>query len=276
MSSQNAPSVSFLTGALPYINRLKWKVFPLAPGAKVPAVEGGHGCKDASSYEDDILVWAKKYPRANIGIACGAPSGIIVLDIDPRHGGNDSLAKHAGSGHVLPPGPVAKTGNGGLHYFYRYQHGIGNSKNRLGSGIDIKSTGGYVVGAPSRTAPSKDGPGGAYEWLTSPFDVVVPRLPIWVSAAVTPRPEPMAGPFSAVGAPANIEGLIKFLVKCPQGQRNSTLYWAACRAGEMIAAHKVGESATIQALMRAASVVGLKAPESVKTIRSAFQRSGVR
>ena len=63
-------------------------VFPCTPRDKLPRVpksEGGRGFKDATRDEGKILRWWDRWPDANIGIACGA-SGLVVLDIDSKHG----------------------------------------------------------------------------------------------------------------------------------------------------------------------------------------------
>lgn len=263
--------------ALRYIDDLHWHVFPLADGTKVPAIEGGHGVKDASCYAEDIMAWAKRFPKANIGIACGTPSGIVVLDIDPRNGGNDSLARLAKKGCVLPPGPRARTGNNGLHFFFRYHPGVTNSKKRFGEGIDVKSTGGYVVGAPSFTAPSRDGPGGHYTWEVSPFGTPVPRLPIWAITVLCPpaRPAPPNGGQNANFSGAEgIESLARFVSKSSSGQRNDRLYWAACRARDLVNQRRVHEHAAIHGLTQAAAVCGLVQAEAIKTIMSAFKPRG--
>ena len=55
-----------------------------------------HGLKDASLDIATIESWWSRWPDANIGIVTGAGSGIVVLDIDPRHGGDESLAQLIG------------------------------------------------------------------------------------------------------------------------------------------------------------------------------------
>lgn len=75
----------FVDAALPLIER-GWKVFPLAPGTKVPAISrkaGGQGVLDASRDRAQIETWGRRWPRSNIGLACGRDSGFTVIDIDP-------------------------------------------------------------------------------------------------------------------------------------------------------------------------------------------------
>lgn len=267
-------TVDFAKAALEYA-KIGWRTFPLAPGTKIPAIaakDGGHGVKDATDYPDDLLAFAKRFPNANVGLACGVPSGIVVVDIDPRNGGDQSLAAYAAKGHILPPGPRARTGNGGLHYFFRHQVGITNSKGRLARGIDIKSTGGYVVAAPSEIGKSDSGPGGSYVWEVSPFNAPIPRLPIWVMSALMPAKRPAYGSGNerrnfdadALGT------LSKFVSKSPVGERSNRLYWSSCRAAEGVLKHKISLRAAETELLREAVATGLTPNEALATIRSAF------
>jgi hypothetical protein len=260
--------VDFTSAALRYAE-LDWKVFPLAAGTKVPAIKGGHGVKDASGDPAQIRDWGRLYPNANIGIACGLPSGIVVIDIDPRNGGDATLAKLAAKGHVPPPGPRARTGNGGWHFICRFDSKVTNSTSRLGPGVDIKSTGGYVVAAPSRIRASRDGSGGTYRWEVSPFDVAVPRLPLWMTSVLAPPPRPK---FETDVRGGDIESLARFVATSPEGERNKRLYWAACRAGEMIAKRKASGSACFNRLAAAAAASGLKGPEVMRTIEGGLSK----
>src|SRR6516165_6649431 len=51
-----------------------------------------HGCLDASLDAGVIRGWWRSWPNANLAIATGARSGIAVLDVDPRHSGDEGLA----------------------------------------------------------------------------------------------------------------------------------------------------------------------------------------
>ena len=52
-----------------------------------------NGCKGATTDRDTILHWWQRWPQANVAIATGTAAGIVVLDIDPKHGGEESLAQ---------------------------------------------------------------------------------------------------------------------------------------------------------------------------------------
>jgi hypothetical protein len=52
--------------------------------------------KDATFDPKQIKAWWEKWPQANIGVATGAKSGIVVIDVDPRNGGGETLEKLQG------------------------------------------------------------------------------------------------------------------------------------------------------------------------------------
>lgn len=254
---------------------LGWMVFPLAEGSKIPAVKGGKGFKDASDDFATIAAWAREFPKANIGIATGAGAGIIVIDVDPRNGGSASIAALAGKGFLFPGCPEARTGNGGRHLFFAYRPGIKASKDRLGKGIDVKSTGGYVVGAPSVIAPSQQGPGGQYRWVRKPTGVILPELPSWGIARLTP-PKPRNLPkfepaATAEGAERSLEGMARRLAGASVGHRNNLLNWAAFRAGDLVRQGKLGPGAVSTRLTQAALAAGLALPEVQATIASGLR-----
>lgn len=137
-----------LSAALEYAER-GWAVFPL--DGKVPAIESGF--KAASTDPELIRYWFND-TGFNVGVAI--PEGHVVLDIDPRAGGPETLREIRDQ---LPKSTlVAKTGrgDGGLHIWFRGEI----PKVKL-PGIDIKRPGkGYVVAPPSIHPDT----GGAYEW----------------------------------------------------------------------------------------------------------------
>ena len=52
-----------------------------------------HGLKDATSDPDTIRAWWAAWPDSNVGVRTGEESGIVVLDVDPRHGGSRPSTK---------------------------------------------------------------------------------------------------------------------------------------------------------------------------------------
>ncbi len=106
-----------------------------------------HGFKDATRDPAQTQKWWKKWPDANIGVPTGPLSGLLVIDIDPRNGGDSSLDALVFK-HGRPPATAEQmTGGGGRHIVFR-DPGVAVPKE-LAPGIDVKGTGGYVIVAPS-------------------------------------------------------------------------------------------------------------------------------
>lgn len=156
--------------------RLGAPVLPLRPRGKLPLT--GHGCLDATVDALTIYRWWARWPSANVGMATGG--GILVLDVDPRHGGDSSLANLP----PLPPTRESLTGGGGRHLIFR-----GNARcsaGRLGPGLDVRGEGGYIV-AP----PSVHESGRPYQWREGRgLDFPVAEAPRWLLDALAERPRP--------------------------------------------------------------------------------------
>jgi hypothetical protein len=105
-----------------------------------------HGLSDATDDPGQIGKWWSMFPDANIGIACKA-SGLIVLDIDERSGGVESLWRLIDKVGELPPTLTVRTGNG-WHYYYLAPAGLDKMRGQLDRGVDVKFDG-YVVAPPS-------------------------------------------------------------------------------------------------------------------------------
>ena len=112
----------------------------------------------------------------NVAIATG--EGLVVLDIDPRNGGDATLATLLSEkGETLPETPAVATGGGGWHYYF-----AGDAPGRvLGPGLDLKGAGGYVVAPPSTHAS-----GTRYRWLQPP--VALAAAPPWFVAQLRTGP----------------------------------------------------------------------------------------
>lgn len=142
-----------------------WSVFPCR--GKLPAIPKplGRGCHDATTDRETVERWAIEYPDCNWGVGCG-PSGLLVVDIDPKTGGTSEVIDQ------LPPTLTVRTPSGGWHCYFR-----GQSANRVGltTGVDIRSTGGYVVLPGSSVA-------GAYYSVERTLPVA--EAPAWLVAAI--------------------------------------------------------------------------------------------
>jgi hypothetical protein len=117
-------------------------------------------------------------------LATGA--GLLVLDVDPRHGGDDSVADLP----PLPPTREAATGGGGRHLYYRAGVKIRCSAGRLGPGLDVRGEGGYVVAPPS-VHPS----GQLYRWREGcGLSHSMADAPTWLLERILPRPPAATAP----------------------------------------------------------------------------------
>lgn len=159
-----------------YYARRGWQVFALAPGQKIPR-KGTRGVLDATTDEDVIANWWRAVPDANIGIACGAASDLLVIDIDPRHDGDKSFEALKAIHGDVPPTVAVATGGGGDQLYFRHVDGLSSGAGRLGKGIDHRGTGGYVVAPPS-LHPS----GNTYQFYEDATpDIVAPAdCPQWI------------------------------------------------------------------------------------------------
>lgn len=74
---------SLVEAALNYAHN-GWPVFPLH--GKMPNKDF-HWREEATTDPIRIEILWREHPTANIGLATGETSGVIVLDMDPRNGG---------------------------------------------------------------------------------------------------------------------------------------------------------------------------------------------
>jgi DNA-binding MarR family transcriptional regulator len=145
---------------------LGWLVFP-AVGKRPHPRFAPHGLNSASADPDLIRSWYRAEPAADVAIAC-RPSGLLVFDVDDRHGGADRLHELERDLGRLPDTPRALTGDG----FHVYaQNPRMRTVNRIGPGIDVRDCA-YVIAPPSRHASGR-----RYEWEIDPAEGPVAQLP---------------------------------------------------------------------------------------------------
>jgi hypothetical protein len=167
--------VTRLEAALAYAS-WGWPVLPIVPNGKLPAT--AHGVHDATTDESQIRRWFEGRDDLNIGIAAGSRSGLVVFDIDPRNGGDDSFAEWTAKHGELEAGALQLTAGGGQHFLAAHDPSIRSCK--LVDGVDLLADGRYFLAYPSTIE------GRAYRWEVSsdPFDGVAPASvpPEWLSA----------------------------------------------------------------------------------------------
>lgn len=222
--------------------------FPLKERGKLPLT--AHGVLDATTSPEQISSWAARWPRCNWGRAAGA-SGELVVDLDGPEGLDAWNQLEAD--HDTPETLMARTGSGGYHLVFLDpdQQGV-NSTRRLGSGIDTRGRGGYIVAAGS-THPC----GGQYEWVNEASRALCPE---WILQRINPpkvrRPAASTeyqGTATVYGQ-KTLEGILRALGSAQEGNKHDLNFWAALRAGQLHAAGHVGSEAHRQVLDTAHSV----------------------
>ncbi len=221
---------AYLKAALEYLDK-GWVPIPLCwPGEDGRcACGGGHTGKlvgkaplvSWKEYQSNrpkrrlIRSWWKQWPNANIGIVTGRISGLVVLDVDPRHGGEAALTSLQEQYGQIPETLESQTGGGGLHIFFAHPGPRITSKiGTLGKGLDLKADGGYVVAPPSRHVSGRQ-----YQWKAraSLDELSLAPLPLSVLGRIRESDSPSAGRVQAVIEQPTVITII------PAGQRNSTL-----------------------------------------------------
>jgi hypothetical protein len=157
--------------------RRNFKIVPLArPKRCVPksgkAPLSRHGVKDATN---NFAAFNRLVPadtNFNIGIATGTASGVVVIDIDPRNGGDRQFARLVKRLGPLPKTLTCDTGGGGQHYYFNLPSG-GLRKKVLAPGVDLLAEGCYAVAPPSRHVSGRN-----YLWVRpGPMGQQIASLP---------------------------------------------------------------------------------------------------
>jgi hypothetical protein len=218
-----------LEAALSYAAR-GWPVFP----CHTPTNEGACSCakqdcnsvgkhprtasgvKDATLDEATIRDWWQRWPDANVAIATGKTASIVVLDIDPRNGGDESLELIQSGIEAFPNTVQAITGGGGQHLYFAWTDKVQGNRSGFLPGLDLKTDGGYVIAPPSRHAS-----GFGYVWEVSYHPDQTP---------IAPMPQSLVELINAKPTPFSIEPSKAQTAKAiPEGQRNDALFKRAIR-----------------------------------------------
>jgi hypothetical protein len=275
--------------ALEYAAR-GWAVFPLfgitsgrcqcrrrdctRPG-KHPRVP--RGLHEASTDPKSVAAWWQRWPSANIGVATGARSGIVVVDVD-RPGGDASLEVLEQELGPLPETLRAATGGGGLHLVYEHPGGhLGNTVGRLPGfdpplpRVDLRADGGSIVAAPSLHASGR-----TYRWVN---DLSPAQAPAWLREPprppVVPIPAVSRGPGHNTGyGLAALRRELEELAHTEHGE-NNRLNQAAFALGMLIAGGELEQETVEDQLTQVALSIGLHPMEIARTIASGL-REGMR
>lgn len=289
----SGPSRRLLAAACSAAGR-GWPVFPLQPYGKRPAIRAWP--QQATTDVDQLATWWNRAPY-NVGIACG-PAGLLVVDLDRRPGPTDLadsvptssttlLAELAGKAGAADPRKTYTVATpSGEHRYFAVpavaSNGVADGQDHrrqvrssgrttagaLGPRIDTRASGGYVAAA------------GSVRWVRGHrryYSVVksdpVAPAPQWLLDALTPAASvrvgmPVAQPGPYVQAAISRE--TDTVGKAEPGTRNSRLFGAAVRLGQLAAAGLLTEQEVTGALLNAASrhvgVDGFTAAEAGRAV----------
>lgn len=211
-----------------------FRVFPLEPGSKLPAIEDwphratSDPDKVRTLWTCPVMGWTQDF---NIGVATG--KGLVVLDVDTKKvDGNASLLdlQLEYNGTVTNTLEVG-TPSGGRHLYFMCPDEVRNSVNALGPGLDVRGKGGYVVGPGSRI--------GDRDYVVTKEAKPLP-LPDWLGTAIRktaadPAPDmPPAGGLSDMDRPGDVARAVEYLQeRAPLAVEgaggDNTTYQVACR-----------------------------------------------
>lgn len=252
-----------------------YHVFPLRPESKLPAT--ARGFHDATDDMARVYAWWDQNPAANVGIATGA-SGLLVIDLDVTNDDDGHCAEAlaafcalaAQHGEARPTFEVT-TPRGGEHWYYRLPPAVTVpcSAGRLAPHVDVRSTGGYVVGPGSvlkngcYVVGDERPPAVAPEWLV---DLCQKPTRAPVSPGERLGALPMGDRTSA--AVRRLQGAAGRVATAPEGKRNDTLNWAAHTVAESVAAGELSVQEVLAELGHAGARAGLGDIEIRATIYS--------
>lgn len=166
----------------------------------------------------------------NVGVATGRfgeDQALVVVDVDNKGGksGDQSILALELEGYELPASFEQSTPSGGRHIIYTAPEPCRQGVSVLGTGLDIRSRGGYIVG------PGSEIDGRPYRQINGHFDLapaphwLVDRLGVDRRSA-----DPVRGPVDGVDADRAVRRGIEYLRTAPvaaQGSRNHDAYKVA-------------------------------------------------
>lgn len=247
-------------------------VFPCKPN-KRPLTQ--HGFHDASTDIERITKFWSRNPTALIGVPTGEISGVFVIDIDGAKGWETYRGKLFGG---VPKTLWTRTGGGGAHILLAYPYGVElrNTASQIGPCVDTRGNGGYIIVPPSVTA-------NAYAYQNPGAKLAI--MPDMLITACKPheqeepretfKAEPgeitderLAAWYSSV-----ISGECRDIERTPEGGRNSRLFCAAGRCGQVAIRCGLTADAPGRELLSAARRAGLEQREAAITIWSGFKEA---
>jgi hypothetical protein len=260
-------------------------IYPCRWVNKAPTCPGGF---HAASTDPEIidLLWSR-YPGGLLtGVATGTPSGIAVLDIDPKHNGEAWLAEFEAT-HGFPSTRIHATRSGGVHFIFKHRPGLESSDGRIAPGVDVKSDRGGVIWWPAAgyrvlcEGPVAPWPAMLDEALAErsgrgALGVTLEPVSDTPDSSVTPRSPIAPIEYEINYAKRALSNACLELRDCPGGSRNHLLNVLAYKMGRLIARGWVKRKQVEACLWQACEANGrLADPDDGETKCRDTLRSGI-
>ena len=221
-----------------FMARHGYKVFPLQGRDKIPLFGGWQ--QRATNDENFIQGWARSYPDHNYGILTGNGWFVLDFDLDESDNIDEELQRVEAKLGSFELGTLVKTGRGYQLYCACDRFDIRNSTKRLTDKVDIKGSGGYVVG-PGSIHPN----GTRYEFCddrTLSDGIKLTKLSEaalqYIVSLQGKQHAIAAGDGTCVRAASNPENQVTrnaphHTNPIPEGERNDTLFRIGCHYREV-------------------------------------------
>lgn len=237
-----------------------FKIFPgtfTSDGRKVPIAEA-KGWKELATTDQAVIAeWTRLYSH-KIKLWCiptGASNGILVLDVDVKDNGYETLKKY----HV-PTTLSQTTKSGGKHFIYRYPLDGRNYGNRVkfDTGLDIRGEGGYIGYYGTDSTPIAEAP----DWLLA--EALKQKEKSIVNASdIVPISFPIVQEI--------LNSACENIRTAPEGESNNVLNVEAYRVGQLLPSNSIDRSEAFATLFRAAKDRGKPDYEATATINSGLE-----
>ena len=219
-----------------------------------------------------VVSWWESTPNANIGVATGGKSGLVVVDPDGVVGLSNWRHLLDLHGSIETRRVISGREDGGEHWYFRIPAGsegwLKSDANILAEGVDTRADGGYIVAPPS-VHPT----GATYEWVDA--RVPITSLPEWIHSIIHSQ-RPPAQPEQEYAIVVNdpdvelrsftegtaygrkvLEDESKRLADTPEGGRDRAAYDAYRRIGRLVGSRHLSAEKALRSLRWALDKNGL-------------------
>ncbi len=235
-----------------------------------------HGFYRGTVDRDRIRAMHSAVPGGALAQRTGAPSGVVVLDVDLGNGGDVAALIRR---YNIPPTRWMRTGSGGYHLHLRHPGGyLPCSQSRIAPGVDVRGDGGYSVLPPSvhhRT-------GRPYVWVDQrppaemPAGLVEACQPVQAAPAASFGATPQTTSTGEIAHPDRLlDAHLAAVDRAPAGRRRVTLYGAARGVARMVAAGAVRADDAVAALTDAGRRAQQTERDIARAIEGGFRDEGV-